>query len=249
MICFTIPGEPIPKARHRTFTRNGFTRAYDPQEKEKRRVQKFLAAQMNVALNDPDKAVALQAAALAKDNALDIEMNFYMPIRKSETQASRNAKLWGFENHTSKPDLDNLEKFYLDCGNGIIYPDDRYVVSVKKKKLYSKNPRTEIKIMQKKKHNLSPVAQGILIMFGPEKLQEFLAHAAKFIPLMQKNPEIFRDNDEEVFLEATSRLLSDFANKWYADLARIHKKFPQESDTRIQINLHNKCRPKITSIN
>lgn len=246
MICFTIPGEPIPKARHRTFTRNGFTRSYDPQEKEKRRVQKFLAAQMNAALNDQNKEVALQAAALAKDVALDLDITFYMPIRKSETEASRNAKLWGFDNHTSKPDLDNLEKFYLDCGNGILYPDDRYVVSVKKKKLYSKNPRTEIKIMQKKKQNLSPLAQGILIMFGPEKLQEFLEHASKFIPLMQKKSEVTRDNDEEIFLEATSRLLNEFANKWYADLARIHKKFPTESNTRIQIDLHNKCSPKIT---
>lgn len=246
---FIIPGDPIPKARHRTFRRGNFTGTYDPQAKEKEKTKKYLVAQLHLFLNHPDDSISKEAAKLAHNSALELEITFYMPVAKSESEGKRNAKLWGIEEHISKPDLDNLEKFYLDCGNGIIYPDDRFIVKVRKKKLYSKNPRTEIKIMQKKKHNLSPVAHGIFTMFGPDKLQEFLTHASMFSSIMQKNPELLGDCDKEVFLEAASRLLSDFANKWYADLTRIHKKFPNESDTRIQISLHNKCGSKITTLN
>ena len=45
-----------------------------------------------------------------------------------------------------KVDLDNLEKFVKDAGNGILWRDDCLICNVSKVKLYSSIPRTEIVI-------------------------------------------------------------------------------------------------------
>jgi Holliday junction resolvase RusA-like endonuclease len=44
---FTIPGVPIPKARHRTARRGNFVMQYDPQEAEKKRVSLILLHQVS----------------------------------------------------------------------------------------------------------------------------------------------------------------------------------------------------------
>src|SRR5271167_4271367 len=38
-------------------------------------------------------------------------------------------ELWGFHRPT-RCDIDNILKFYLDCGNGILWKDDRLIVKV-----------------------------------------------------------------------------------------------------------------------
>lgn len=50
--------------------------------------------------------------------------------------------------HTSRPDLDNMIKFILDVGNGILYADDAQVVKITAEKKYDKEPRTEITITE-----------------------------------------------------------------------------------------------------
>jgi len=46
------------------------------------------------------------------------------------------------------PDIDNYEKFILDCMNGIVFVDDRQVVSIRSDKRYTLNPRTEVNITE-----------------------------------------------------------------------------------------------------
>jgi Holliday junction resolvase RusA-like endonuclease len=47
----------------------------------------------------------------------------------------------------TKPDCDNIAKFYLDVLNGIAYDDDRQVSCLWCRKIYSDNPRVEIQIL------------------------------------------------------------------------------------------------------
>ena len=49
----------------------------------------------------------------------------------------------------NKRDIDNLEKNVLDALSGIVYDDDKQVVSVKKRKmLYRKSPRTIVTVQR-----------------------------------------------------------------------------------------------------
>lgn len=38
--------------------------------------------------------------------------------------------------HVSKPDIDNIDKFYLDCLTGIAFADDNQIFQIESKKLY-----------------------------------------------------------------------------------------------------------------
>jgi Holliday junction resolvase RusA-like endonuclease len=46
------------------------------------------------------------------------------------------------------PDIDNYEKFILDCMNKIVFKDDRLVISIRSDKRYTENPRTEIMVQE-----------------------------------------------------------------------------------------------------
>ena len=74
------------------------------------------------------------------EKALMIEIRFLIKPPKLIKQRSPYCK--------AKPDLDNLEKFLLDVGTGILYTDDRIVCAVTKVKMYDLNPRTEIIITE-----------------------------------------------------------------------------------------------------
>ena len=50
--------------------------------------------------------------------------------------------------YTKRPDLDNLEKFYLDCLTGVVFPDDAQVTSLHSKKEYASKDYTEIFIYE-----------------------------------------------------------------------------------------------------
>lgn len=72
----------------------------------------------------------------------------FMPIPKSWNKkisglASRNEIA-----HTSKPDLDNLEKMLFDCMNGIVWKDDAQVVEVTKLKKYSSSPGWYVTVVE-----------------------------------------------------------------------------------------------------
>ena len=154
-----------------------------------------------------------------------------MPIPKSLSEAKKNAKLWGLIKHTAKPDLDNLEKFYLDCLTGIIFSDDSQVVQLSSKKLYSNHPRTEIYIMSYKKP-LGEEVNGILEIFGPDQLLEFLKIGWELYDLYGRDEdgdwveEIVGDDVDHVRLARTAYLLSALAEKTHKPFSKIHRQHP-----------------------
>lgn len=126
-----IPGKPIAKKRPR-FARVGKgVRTYSAQETEEGRVMWEIKT-------------AWDRAPL--DRPLYVEMYFGMYIPKSTSLKRRLLMLRGDIKHIKKPDLDNLQKFYKDAMNKIVWRDDSQVCEVKVSKFYADEPFTFIKV-------------------------------------------------------------------------------------------------------
>lgn len=219
-----IPGKPIPKARPRMVLRDGKTRAYDPQWQEKYAVRAQFIKAMRRALSSENREIAIEASNLAKARVFEMVVWFYLPLNDSDSEAQKNAKLWGFEPCNHKPDCTNMLKFYEDAANEVLYPDDCMIVSGSFKKEYAEIPRTEIEIMSKEVLKPIEKAESILKIFGPDKMKDFLNDI--FLIFLGCSPEQF---DRLTGLAKTDWLtnaacaLSAFAIKYSDDLRKVRK--------------------------
>jgi len=92
-----IPGEPIAKARHRSFIRHGHIATYDSQAIE---------------VNDMRIKLGLAKESWDhKDLALKVDLIFQLDAQKGSSKAVSLLKRWNLCLATKKPDIDNLEKF------------------------------------------------------------------------------------------------------------------------------------------
>jgi Holliday junction resolvase RusA-like endonuclease len=138
---FIFYGEPIAKKRHRSRIKNHKIHTYYEQhslvEALKFEMQGLL---MHFELEEQTE--------IATADAFDVGLAFYLSYPKKFSKRKIKAIEEGLEKcpANTKPDIDNLEKFYLDVGNGILYKDDKEIICVKKFKCYSLNPRTEFTI-------------------------------------------------------------------------------------------------------
>jgi Holliday junction resolvase RusA-like endonuclease len=94
----------------------------------------------NGTYNDPKytnykKAIALIVKSKFKvsDKPIGMYVDFYFEQPKSWSKKKKEETLW----HTSKPDIDNLQKGVKDALNGIAYVDDSQVCYVITRKQYS----------------------------------------------------------------------------------------------------------------
>lgn len=130
MIKFTVLGEPKALKRHRIG--KGFS--FDPSKGDK---QDFLWMSKENAPYAP------------LDQPLKVTLLFYFQRPKSHFGTGKNKDILkenAPNNHTSRPDIDNLVKFVLDALNTIYWRDDSVISSLVVNKLYSDIPRTEIEI-------------------------------------------------------------------------------------------------------
>lgn len=229
---FTIPGIPIPKLRPRFSTRGRFIKAYDCQKKQKNDVIGQLTRIVQQALNGENKQMVIDASNLASAEFFDVTCTFHLPVPESDPTPKKNAKLWGLEKCTTKPDIDNLIKFYLDCFNKVLFEDDRYVVKMKIAKSYTRNPRVEIDIMPGK-NELGDAVNGILSIFGPDQLTEFLRTTWELYDLYGRDEEgdwvadaVGIENVDEVRLARTAYILSVLAEQNAKLFDKINKRFP-----------------------
>lgn len=123
-----IHGVPIPQARMRHSSFNGFVTTYDPNSKQKKAIKAFLQCQ----------------AALHEINHPRISFIFHMPILKSTRKRDLPLYESGFLKHDKKPDIDNLVKLYLDCLDGIMIHGDQKVTLGPCIKVYHPQPKTII---------------------------------------------------------------------------------------------------------
>lgn len=204
-----IPGDPIPKARARV-TKKGF--AYDPQWELKKRVCKYLEEEVcNFYAKDRNR---IEGHKLSTAEGLEINWCFHMPIPKSFSQFKKNACKWGFIEHTSKPDRSNLEKFYEDCANGILWKDDSQITkgAVIKKYCSDDNPRTEIVMNPIPRPNEAEM--NIISLFSPKEIAD-LVQDAQSIP-MQIDPS----------LSSIAYFISKISDEHGDKFKKIHKNYP-----------------------
>ena len=132
MITFEVYGDPIPQARPRFARRGAFVNCYDPQGKIKEGCKWQLKSQFK---EDPwEMPIAL-------------DLIFFMPIPKSASALKKRQMANGLIGHIKKPDLDNLQKYILDCLNGLAFKDDSQICEIRAKKRYATNPSTLIRMI------------------------------------------------------------------------------------------------------
>lgn len=119
---FTLVGEPVGKARAR-FSRVSGT-AYTPSK-----TRRYEDAIRKVARSEMGSLNPLSGAVRVRLRAV-----FSIPA--SWSQRKRDAALRGEIKPTKRPDLDNVEKAWLDALNGIAYLDDAQVVEKTSEKVY-----------------------------------------------------------------------------------------------------------------
>lgn len=141
-----LNGPPISKLRPR-FAKG---KVFDIQEREKNFIKLLMKKKLKELYESDEQEDRVDVIGLATANAFDVRFVFSLPIARSSSKRLKNAKLSGLMHCTKKPDLDNLIKFYLDCANGILFEDDRYIVSLSAKKVYGEKAQTEMIILPAK---------------------------------------------------------------------------------------------------
>ncbi len=232
-----ILGNPIAKQRARSFMRHGKMATYDPQHKEKEETKEIMLAQLQDALNSANKSRMMEASNLARGELFSVTLYFGMPIPRSFNQFKVKGILWGFEKPNTKPDIDNLVKFYLDCANGILFSDDRMIIHLTASKAYSKNPKTIMEVIPMKSKSFNGKTKEILQIYGPDEIACLVARLSEL-------KEIFYDTDidysgnykNEANLEKMAIQLADLAVE-HADLLKkitklcAKEKIPMEGKT------------------
>ncbi len=80
------------------------------------------------------------------DKPLKAEINVFMPVPQSYTKKKTQLALNNEIRPTVKPDCDNIAKNINDALNGIVYPDDKQIVSLIVNKFYANNEFVSVKI-------------------------------------------------------------------------------------------------------
>ena len=130
----TIPGQPIAKKRPRFARRGKFVVTYNDQQTDE---GKALAIIMQQYQSRP-----------AIEGAVCVDFTFFVSRPKGHFGTGKNAGMLKSSAPvmpTTKPDIDNCVKFYLDILNGWAWHDDNQVVKLAAVKEYG-DPKTVISI-------------------------------------------------------------------------------------------------------
>lgn len=135
IVRIVIEGDPVAKARCRVNLAN--RHLYNTQVHEK------VAARIYI-----QKALQEQNITGFFQGPCSVDVTFYLPIAKSSRHKEGD---YCFE----IAGIDSLCKWYYDCGNGLLYKDDKIIVQEYACKVYSHKPRTImiIKELDAKKKN------------------------------------------------------------------------------------------------
>jgi Holliday junction resolvase RusA-like endonuclease len=133
---FTVFGEPVGKGRPRFAKRGNFVSTYTPQKTK----------------TYEDEIRMMAKAAMGASEALETPVTVAIYIRvgipASFSKQKRKDALANIERPTKKPDIDNIAKCFLDAMNGIVYLDDKQVVSLHITKVYAETPAVEVMVKE-----------------------------------------------------------------------------------------------------
>lgn len=127
---------PQPQSRPRFTARGRYVHAYE--NKKITMYKRMIAATYQ----------SYFGAVKPTEKAIAVDVVFYRPVQKSISKIERQRRLTGESLPAIKPDIDNYVKAILDALNGVAFRDDKQIISLNAKKLYSDKPRTEIEIKE-----------------------------------------------------------------------------------------------------
>ena len=124
MISFVVPGVPVGKGRPRFAKRGNFVSTYTPER---------TASYENLV-----KVLAMQAMKGTQPLPYPVRVVIDVAIcpPASWSKKKRAQALNGETYPTGKPDIDNVAKGILDAMNGVVYLDDKQVISLTIRKFY-----------------------------------------------------------------------------------------------------------------
>lgn len=131
MISIELAGNPVAKKRPRFSGKGKSVVCYDEQQEIKQAFQWQIRSQFR------ESPLTIPLA---------VDLIFFMPIPKSTSGIKKRQMENGIVAHIKKPDLDNLQKFILDCLNKLVFHDDSQVCEIKAKKIYSSKPGTMVRL-------------------------------------------------------------------------------------------------------
>jgi Holliday junction resolvase RusA-like endonuclease len=135
-IIFNVPGVPIGKGRPRFVRRGEHVGTYtDGKTVKYENLVKLMASEAMAGIDLFTRPLAL---------SIDI----YMPIPSSWSKKRQELAVCGIIGATKKPDVSNVLKAIEDGMNGVVYQDDKLIVSGKFSKQYGLIPRVEVRIQE-----------------------------------------------------------------------------------------------------
>lgn len=216
----TLMGEPTAKSRHRTCIRHGKIHSYDTQGIDKTAVAWRLSSHLRAALQSNFPEVVAEAELIQSADAYFVDFEFHVIPPLSLSTVQRSLLLW-FGQPIVKPDLDNLVKFYLDAGNKILWSDDKKIVELKAKKIYSEVSQTIITVSGKKMTKNTGKIEGILGLFPPNRYHEMLSDI-KFLAEIESIP----NRSQQSKAADAAYIISRFADAYSDELRKIKQKYP-----------------------
>jgi len=210
---FTLPGDPTAKSRHRTCIRHGKVHSYDTQGVDKTAVAWRLSMQLKAAPTS-------EAELITHADAYFVEFEFQVVPPISLSTIQRSILMW-LGQPIVKPDLDNLVKFYLDAGNKILWSDNKKIVELKAKKIYSEVSQTIITVSGKKMAKNPGKIEGILGLFPPNRYHEMLSD----IKLLAELESVPNRTQQSKAADA-AYIISRFADEYSEELRKIKQKYP-----------------------
>ena len=134
MIAFTVPGDPVGKARPRITLAGGRAHAYTP--------AKTAAYEELVAVY---ASAAMKKAPLL-EHPVRLHLGIYCKVPGTWSKKRRADALAGIERPAKKPDLDNVVKILADGMNGIVWVDDSQIVELACSKWYALEPYVSVSV-------------------------------------------------------------------------------------------------------
>ena len=99
-----------------------------------------------------DEIRMMARAAMGSSEQLETPVTVAIYIRVGiPTSFSKQKRKDALANHirpTKKPDIDNIAKCFLDAMNGIVYLDDKQVVSLHITKEYAETPAVDVMVKE-----------------------------------------------------------------------------------------------------
>ena len=175
---FIHSGKPISKQRHRMVGKF----AYDPQAKLKNEIKFDFANQYRS-----------QGYLNALEGSFSALVDISYEVPKSWANKAKQTAYY----KTSRPDIDNIVKFYFDVLNGIAYHDDSQVVSIFSQKLYSNKNEVAVKLFRLKDNMINEHAITYKDILSVDQIN-YMAKKANRLGLSKRQlVRVYQQEDEE----------------------------------------------------